>query len=101
MSARHAPAGSDDTDHGRPYLVCYDIADDKARAVVSRRLTGYGTRLQFSVFECWLTRRELHRLLRELGPVVAASSADVRVFEVGQASGGLPCRGEPAAYWMA
>lgn len=100
MSARQAPNESDDNDHGRPYLFCYDIADDKTRAAVSRRLTGYGTRLQFSVFECWLSRGELRGLLRQLGRVVAATSADVRVFEVGQATSDLPGRGGPAAYWM-
>ena len=36
----------------RRYLVCYDIANPKRLRRVARLLEGYGSRLQYSVFEC-------------------------------------------------
>jgi CRISPR-associated protein Cas2 len=52
------------------YVVTYDIADDRRREDVATILSGYGPRVQLSVFECELrTRREwasLQARLREL-----------------------------------
>ncbi len=52
------------------YLVCYDIADDKRRDRVFRTCRNHGTHLQFSVFECDLSARELASLERELGGLI-------------------------------
>ena len=48
------------------YLVCYDIRDQKRLRRVARHLEGYGTRLQFSVFRCWLGSSDAQRLRWEL-----------------------------------
>ena len=52
------------------YVVTYDIADDRRREDVATLLSGYGPRVELSVFECDLpTRREaavLQSTLREL-----------------------------------
>ena len=41
------------------YVVAYDIADDHRREDVATLLSGYGPRVQLSVFECeFRTRRE-------------------------------------------
>lgn len=52
------------------YVVSYDISDDKRRARVHSALTGFGTWVQFSVFECFLDRKQRmllqSRLLKEL-----------------------------------
>jgi CRISPR-associated protein Cas2 len=45
------------------YVVSYDIPDDKRRARVHSALTGFGTWVQYSVFECFLNRKQ--RLLLE------------------------------------
>jgi len=34
------------------YLITYDIADDRRREDVATLLSGYGPRVQLSVFEC-------------------------------------------------
>jgi CRISPR-associated protein Cas2 len=34
------------------YLITYDIADDRRREDVATVLSGYGPRVQLSVFEC-------------------------------------------------
>ena len=48
------------------YAVVYDISCDRERARVDRLLRGYGFRVQKSVFECRLTRRQRDELVRRL-----------------------------------
>ena len=45
------------------YVVSYDISDDKRRTRVHSALTGFGVWVQYSVFECFLDRKQ--RLLLE------------------------------------
>jgi len=48
------------------YLVAYDVREPKRLRDVAKHLEGYGERLQYSVFRCRLTERELERLRWEL-----------------------------------
>jgi len=52
------------------YLITYDIADDQRREDIATLLSGYGPRVQLSVFECDLRSRQeaagLRAKLREL-----------------------------------
>jgi len=41
------------------FLVCYDISNPKRLYRVAKTLEGYGSRLQFSVFECPLDKLRL------------------------------------------
>lgn len=41
------------------WIVSYDIADDQRRRQVARHLEGIGLRVQYSVFECQLTPRQM------------------------------------------
>ncbi len=50
----------------RLWLICYDISDDDKRASIHDILKNYGTRVQYSVFECFLTPRQLILLRAEL-----------------------------------
>jgi len=43
------------------YLVCYDIAHPKRLRRVARTLESFGTRLQYSVFECPLDQLRLEK----------------------------------------
>lgn len=47
-------------------LITYDISNDKRRNKVSETLEGYGTRVNFSVFECILSQAKLDKLTREI-----------------------------------
>lgn len=49
------------------HLVAYDVRDERRLRRVARILSGYGERLQYSVFRCRLNSVELERLLWELG----------------------------------
>ena len=48
------------------YLVCYDVSDDRERERVARVVEAFGLRLQYSVFECRLSRSRLAALCQEL-----------------------------------
>ena len=50
----------------RWWLVSYDVHDPKRLRKCARHLEGYGHRVQWSVFRCWLTGREAERLRWEL-----------------------------------
>ena len=44
------------------FLVTYDICQDKRLAKVHKTMRGFGDHLQYSVFECQLTRADLARM---------------------------------------
>lgn len=50
----------------RLYLVAYDVADDGRRRKVHDTLLDFGTPIQYSVFECRLTPRDLTRMLERV-----------------------------------
>lgn len=50
----------------RWWLVCYDVHDPKRLRKAAKHLEGYGERLQWSVFRCWLTKLQMEQLRWEL-----------------------------------
>jgi len=69
------------------YLVCYDISDDKRLRRVFKIMRGWGDHLQFSVFECQLTRMDLARLKAELAEVIHHTEDQVLFVDLGPAEG--------------
>lgn len=69
------------------YLVCYDISDDKRLRRVFKIMRDYGDHLQYSVFECALTPRDLVRLKAELTEVIHHSEDQVLFVDLGPAEG--------------
>lgn len=43
-------------------LVTYDIENDRRRTKIHKLLEGYGTAVQFSVFECFISEEDYARL---------------------------------------
>jgi len=69
------------------YVVCYDMADDSRREDVATLLSGYGPRVQLSVFECELrSREELTGLLGKLRSIVDPIDDQVRVYPLDAAA---------------
>ena len=63
------------------YLITYDIADDRRREDVATLLSGYGPRVQLSVFECELrSRREAAGLRAKLRALIDAIEDQVRIY---------------------
>jgi CRISPR-associated protein Cas2 len=48
------------------WLVSYDVHDPKRLRKCAKHMEGYGHRVQYSVFRCWLTKVEVERLRWEL-----------------------------------
>ena len=69
------------------YLVCYDISDEKRLAKVGKIMRGFGDRLQYSVFECQLTRADLARCRHRLSEVIDHRADQVLFVDLGPAEG--------------
>lgn len=54
------------------HLVTYDVHDAKRLRRVAKKLEGYGTRMQYSVFRCRLDRLALEKLHWELNQLMDA-----------------------------
>lgn len=52
------------------YIVCYDITDAKRWKKVHKHLHGYGKPLQYSIFRCRVTTRQLEKLRWELESIL-------------------------------
>ena len=62
------------------YVVSYDIPDDRRRTRVHSALTGFGTWVQFSVFECFLDRKQLMLLQTRLLKEIHQREDTVRIY---------------------
>ena len=58
------------SDESTLYVVSYDVPDDRRRTRIHSVLTSFGTWVQYSVFECFLNRKQRvfleARLLKEI-----------------------------------
>ncbi len=64
------------------YVIAYDIPDDKRRTKVHKILQGYGTWTQYSLFECFLTRKQLVLLQSRLADYLVAREDSVRFYSL-------------------
>ena len=44
------------------WLICYDVRDPKRLRKAAKLLEGFGERMQYSVFRCWLSTSQLESL---------------------------------------
>jgi CRISPR-associated protein Cas2 len=65
-------------------LVVYDIPNDKRRTKLSNFLEGYGRRVQFSVFECFLSLEEMRELYEKVKKLVKSVEDNVRFYWISQ-----------------
>src|SRR6266702_4550467 len=62
------------------YVVAYDISDDRRRTKVHKVLRGFGQWTEFSLFECFLTKKELLQMRAKLDKHLDASNDKVRIY---------------------
>ncbi len=67
----------------RSYLVCYDIADEKRLRKTAKILSGYGYRLQESVFFCKMTDISKTKLVQDILPVIHKEDDQVMIVDLG------------------
>lgn len=61
-------------------LVVYDIPNDKRRNKLAVFLEGYGRRVQYSVFECFLSLEEMRVLHRQIAKQIDKKEDNVRLY---------------------
>src|SRR5438270_9056121 len=67
-------------DENMLYVVSYDIPDDRRRNRVHSALTGFGTWVQFSVFECFLDRKQRMQLEARLSEEIHHQQDTIRIY---------------------
>jgi CRISPR-associated protein Cas2 len=64
------------------YLIAYDISNDRRRTKVHKLLCGFGRWTQYSLFECYLSDKELVTLHGRLDKLLKAEEDNVRFYHV-------------------
>lgn len=65
------------------YVVSYDITSDRRRNKIAKTLEGYGTRIQYSVFECRLTEKKYKEMYRKLMQLMSdEEEGNIRIYSV-------------------
>jgi CRISPR-associated protein Cas2 len=66
---------------GRQFLVvAYDVPDDRRRQRLHDALLNYGTAVQYSVFECLVSEKELARLKKQVRRIIKPRLDHVRYY---------------------
>lgn len=63
-------------------LISYDIVIDRRRTKVMKYLLGYGSRVQYSVFECDLTPAQFAVVQHELMRLIDQKTDSVRCYRL-------------------
>jgi CRISPR-associated protein Cas2 len=64
------------------YVISYDIPDDRRRSQLANALKGFGTRVQYSVFEAHLSRAQYEELKRTVSRIINPSEDSVRYYRL-------------------
>lgn len=62
------------------WVIVYDISDDRRRTRLHTALLDFGTPVQYSVFECWLTPASLKKLQARVRKVIRPRKDHVRYY---------------------
>lgn len=66
------------------YVIAYDIPCDRRRKRISDLLEGYGERVQYSVFECVLTKNKYKNLRQRLRKCYQENEDNIRFYPISQ-----------------
>lgn len=62
------------------YIIAYDIPDDRRRTKVHKILSGFGKWTQYSVFECFLSKKEFILLKSKLAKHLESQQDSIRFY---------------------
>ena len=63
-------------------VVSYDISNDRRRTRLFRKLKGFGTRVQYSVFECLLDAQTFQRMQEAVQQIIKPPEDHVRYYRL-------------------
>ncbi len=61
-------------------VVVYDISNDRRRTRLHNALLDFGTPVQYSVFECWLTPAAIKKLQARVNKIIRPQKDHVRYY---------------------
>jgi CRISPR-associated protein Cas2 len=64
------------------YVLAYDICDDKRRAKIARLMESMGVRVQGSVFEAYLSQKELESVTRKALRLMRKEQDSLRIYSL-------------------
>lgn len=85
-------------EHQNCYLICYDIRDRKRWRKAYSLLQGYGERIQYSIFRCWLTMRSREKLRWELEKILAPEDSLLLIRLSHQCVASIPTYNRPGSW---
>ena len=62
------------------YVISYDIPDNRRRTQLAKVLKGFGTRVQYSVFEAHLNRSQFDQMKQAVARVIDTAEDSVRYY---------------------
>ena len=68
--------------HREPYIIAYDISCPRRQHRARKLLRGYSTGGQKSLFECWLTQKELQNLYATLSAELQTQTDRLHIFHL-------------------
>lgn len=68
--------------HRTPYIIAYDISCPKRQHRIRKLLRGYSTGGQKSLFECWLSNKELHNIQQTLRDKLQPDTDRLHIFHI-------------------
>ncbi len=65
------------------YLISYDLSNDRLRQKVAKEMENYGKRVQYSVFECRISEKQLRTLYQKLAVIMQEEKeGSVRIYTI-------------------
>ena len=64
------------------YVIAYDVVNDRRRLKIARLLERYGERVQYSVFEMYLSDQEWQQVQKNLQRLLNTQEDSVRVYRL-------------------
>lgn len=64
------------------YLVSYDISDDRRRVKLAKAMKDFGDRVQYSVFECILSKDLLEKMISRIDKIIRKEEDSVRIYDL-------------------
>lgn len=61
-------------------VITYDICDNSRRSRISKLLEDYGFRVQFSVFESFLERKDIDKLQGKLEKIIDKEEDKIKIY---------------------
>ncbi|WP_220191499.1 CRISPR-associated endonuclease Cas2 [Ktedonospora formicarum] len=62
------------------YIISYDISNDKRRTKIHKVLSGFGKWTQYSLFECFLSKKEMVLLKSKLAKHINDTQDSIRFY---------------------